>query len=173
MPNSNLKHNYFKVPDNVFNKINQMLKRINTNDEQAKGLKRAKDIVTDRKVSYLQMKRLKNYFDSYKGDGSDDEFKLIGGKTTRMWVDKTLGSNRDSIKQSKKAKMDGGLENQFIKKHTKDNDNANPTKANGGMIDVRKSSKMRNIMANDAIYQENYNKEIDSIKYLIEYMNKN
>jgi hypothetical protein len=173
MPNSSLENKKFKVPDNVFNKINQMLKRVNTNSEQAKGLKRAKDIVSDRKVSYSQMKRLKNYFDSYQGDGNDEEYKLIGGKITRMWVDKTLGQNRDSIKQSKKTKMDGGMENQFIKTHTKDKDNANPTKANGGMIDIRKSSKMRNIMANDAIYQENYKKEIDSIKYLIEYMNKN
>ena len=173
MPNSNLKNKYFKVPDNVFNQINRNLNAINPDGEQAKGLKRAKDIVSDRKISYSQMKRLKNYFDSYQGDGNDDEFKLIGGKITRMWVDKTLGSNRDSIKQSKKTKMDGGLENQFLKTHTKDNDNADPTRANGGMIDVRKSSKMRNIMANDAIYQENYKKEIDSMKYLIEYMDRN
>ncbi len=172
MPNSNLKDRYFKVPDNVFNKINQRLRVINPDSEQARGLKRAKDIVSDRKISYLQMKRLKNYFDTYKGDGTDDEFKLVGGKTTRMWVDKTLGSSRDSILQSKKAKMDGGLKNQFIKTHTKDKDNADPTRPNGGMIDIRKSSKMRNIMANDAIYQENYKKEIDSIKYLIEYMDK-
>jgi hypothetical protein len=173
MPNSSLQNRYFKVPDKVYNKINQALSSINNDSEHAKGVKRAKDIIADRKISYAQMKRLKNYFDSYKGDGTDDEYKLIGGKATRLWVDKALGSSRDSVYQAKKAKMDGGLENQFIRTHTKDNDNANPTKANGGMIDIRKSNKMRNIMANDAIYQENYNKEIDSIKYLIEYMCKN
>lgn len=172
MPNSQLKGKYFKVPDNVFNQINRNLSTINPDTEQAKGLNRAKDIVADRKISYSQMKRLKNYFDTYKGDGSDEEFNLVGGKITRMWVDKTLGSNRDSILQSKKAKKDGGLENQFLKTHEKDNDNANPTKANGGMIDIAKSSQSKNIMANSAIYQERYNKEIDSMMYLIEYMDK-
>jgi hypothetical protein len=172
MPNSQLNDKYFKVPDNVFNQINRRLSAINPDTEQAKGLKRAKDIVADRKISYSQMKRLKNYFDTYKGDGNDEEFKLIGGKVTRMWVDKTLGSNRDSILQSKKAKMDGGLENQFLKTHEKDNDNTNLSRANGGMIDIAKSSKSKNIMANSAIYQENYKKEIDSMKYLIEYMDK-
>lgn len=179
MPNSSLQDKYFKVPDKVFNKINQTLRTITVNDEHAKGFKRAKDIVSDRKVSYAQMKRLKNYFDSYQGDGSDDEYKLIGGKTTNLWVDKTLGSNRDSIKQSKKAKMDAGMENQFIKTHEKDRDNANPTNPDSGMIDVTKGSTLKNVMSGDAIYKssdrktEAYNKEIQSIKYLIEYMNKN
>jgi len=173
MPNSKLQQKYYSVPDKVYNRINRALSSINIDDEHAKGVKRSKDLISDRKVSYAQMKRLKNYFDSYKGDGMDDEYKMIGGEITKDWVNKTLTSNRDSIKQSKKAMMDGGMENQFIKTHEKDRDNANPTKANGGMIDIRKSAKMRNIMANDAIYQENYNKEIQSIKYLIEYMNKN
>jgi|VirMetMinimDraft_7_1064189.scaffolds.fasta_scaffold20942_3 hypothetical protein len=179
MPNSKLKDNIFKVPDKVFNAINQSIKLISVNNEHTKGFKRANDIVSDRKVTYSQMKRLKNYFDSYKGDGNDDEYKLIGGKTTQLWVDKTLGQNRDSIKQSKKIKMDGGLENQFIKTHEKDNDNANPTNPNGGMIDITKGSTLRNVMTGDAIYKssnnknEVYNKEIDSIKYLIEYMTKN
>jgi hypothetical protein len=179
MPNSKLQDKYFKVPDNVFNIIKRMLTQINSTDGQAKGLKRANDMVSDRKISYSQMKRLKNYFDSYEGDGNDDEYKLIGGKATRIWVDKTLGHDRDSIKHGKKVRKDAGEQNQFIKTHTKDKDNSDPTDPNGGMVDITKSSKMRNIMANDAIYKssdrksEAYNKEIDSMKYLIEYMSKN
>jgi len=178
MPNSSLQDKYFNVPDKVFNKVNQALKMVITNDDHAKGVKRAKDIVSDRKVSYAQMKRLKNYFDSYEGDGSDSEYKLIGGKITRLWVDKTLGSNRDSIKQSKKAKMDAGLENQFIRTHEKDNDNANPTNPDSGMIDITKGKVSDKILRGDEIYKssvrktEAYNKEIESIKYLIEYMNR-
>lgn len=173
MPNSSLQDKSYKVPDKVFNRINRALNSINIDDEHAKGVKRAKDLVKDRIVSYAQMKRLKNYFDSYQGDGTDDEYKLVGGKITKDWVDKTLKANRDSIHQSKKAMMDAGMENQFIKTHEKDRDNANPTNPHGGFARVDKSGKMRNIMANDTIYQENYNKEIESIKYLIEYMNKN
>lgn len=178
MPNSNLQDKYFKVPDKVFNKINQALRTITTNDGQAKGLKRAKDLISDRKVSYLQMKRLKNYFDTYQGDGSDNEYKLIGGKITKFWVDKTLSSNRDSIEAQKDARMAAGEENTHIRTHTKDKDNANPTNPNSGMVDITKGKISDKILRGDEIYKssdkktEAYNKEIQSIKYLIEYMTK-
>jgi len=168
MPNSSLENKSFKIPSKVRNRINRQLNRINSDDNQAKGLKRAKDIANGETISYAQIKRLKNYFDTYSGDGQDDEFNLIGGSVTKKWVNDELGQNRESIKKVKKANMDGGLENQFIKPHTKDNDNTNVTKADGGMIDIRKSSSMRSIMANSAVYNE----EIKTIKYLIEYITK-
>jgi len=169
---NNLNHKYFNVSDKVANKINHMLRITNVNDKQAKGLNRAQDMVTDKKISYGQMKRLKNYFDTYEGDGTDEEFKLIGGALTRKWVLDSLAQDRESIKKIKKSRMDAGEENQFLKTHTKDNDNANPTKPNGGMIDVKNSFSKDRIMSGDAIYQEQYNKKIDSIKYLMEYMSK-
>ena len=172
MPNSDLINKLYKVPDKVVNKIKHMLATINVNDEHAKGLKRAKDMIESKKISYGQMKRLKNYFDSYKGDGSDDEYKLIGGKITRKWIDDVLGHDRETIKTNKKVKMDGGMENQFLKTHEKDNENTNVMASNGGMIDINKSMSSKSIMHNSAIYKENYNKEINSIKYLIEYLSK-
>ena len=172
MPNSDLINKLYKIPDNVTNKVKHMLAIIHTNDKQAKGVKRAKDLVDNKKISYGQMKRLKSYFDSYKGDGKDDEYKLIGGKVTRKWVDNALKTDRESIKTNKKVKMDGGMENQFIKTHEKDNENTNVTASNGGMIDVAKSMDSRAIMHNSAVYKESYNKEIKTIKYLIEYLSK-
>ena len=178
MPNKLLQSKSYKVPDKIFNRINTMLKTINVNDKHAKGFKRAKDIVADRQVSYSQMNRLKNFFDSYNGDGSDDEFKLIGGKLTRKWVEDSLSQDTESIKRVKKAKMDGGMENQFIKTHEKDNDNADPTDPNGGLVDFSKGSTMHNVMTGTQVYKtsdrsnEAYQKEIDSIRYLIEYMSK-
>ena len=168
MPNKDLQNKTFKVPSKVKNRINRQLNRMNTDDKHAKGVKRAKDIISNDNISYGQMKRLKNYFDTYSGDGKDEEFNLIGGSVTRKWVNDELGKSRESIKKLKKSKMDGGMENQFIKPHTKDNENTNVTKSNGGMIDIGKSSSMRSIMANSAVYKE----EIKTIKYLIEYMLK-
>ena len=177
MPNSSLENKRYKVPLKVTNRIKSALNKATINDKQGKGVKRAKDLVINKDISDSQMNRLKNYFDNYQGDGTDEEYKLIGGKVTSKWVEKTLGQNRDSIRNIKKAKMEGGMDNAFLKSHEKDNDNTNVTQANGGMIDIAKSSKMDRIMAGDAIYKsssqkESYDKEIDSIKYLIEYMNK-
>lgn len=178
MPNSKLENKSFKVPFKVINIIKRELNSSNTDDKQAKGIKRATDIINNGKISYQQMKGLKNYFDSYKGDATDDEYKVIGGKVTSKWVDGELGQSRESIKKLKKAEMEGGKENAFLKTHEKDNANANPTNPYGGMIDVTKGSMMDKVMSGDEVYKsssqknESYNKEIETIKYLIEYMNK-
>jgi hypothetical protein len=178
MPNSKLQNKGYKVPNKVINKINQALKMVDVNDKHAKGYKRANDIIANKVISYSQMNRLKNYFDNYEGDGTDDEYKLIGGKVTQDWVDNSLNDDTEKIKRTKKVKMDGGMENQFIKPHEKDRDNHDPTDPNGGMIDVTKGSALNNVMTGDAIYKtsdrtnEAYQKEIQTIKYLIEYMNK-
>jgi hypothetical protein len=176
MPNKDLNSKVYTVPDKVYNKIKQGLKTVDINDKQGKGVKRAKDIVNNREVSYSQMNRLKNYFTN--NDNNDNEFKLIGGKVTKNWVEDTLKQDTESIKKEKKVKMDGGLENQFIKTHEKDNDNANPTNPDGGLIDVTKGSTFDKVMTGDEVYKssdrknEAYNREIKSIKYLIEYMSK-
>jgi len=172
MPNKDLKYKSYKIPDRVVNRIKHMIAKLTISDSQAKGLKRAQDMVDSKIITYSQMNRLKNYFDTYEGNGSDDEYKLIGGETTKKWLESSLEHDKETIKKNKTVRKDGGMENQFIKTHEKDVDNANPTKANGGMIDAKNSFKSKNIMANDAIYQENYNKEINSMKYLIEYLSK-
>jgi len=178
MPNSSLQNKTFSIPDKVFNRVSQMLKKIKVNDKQAKGVKRANDLINNKEISYSQMKRLKHYFDNYSGDGTDDEFKLIGGTITKKWVDDTLSQDRESIKKIKKSRMDAGEENQFLKTHSKDKDNSNPTNPNGGLVDITKGSTLRNVMTGDSIYKssdnknEAYEKEISSIKYLIEYICK-
>jgi hypothetical protein len=68
--------------------------------------------------------------------------------------------------------MDAGRENQFIKSHEKDRDNANPTGV-GGVPKVTKGSINRKIMSNKEVYNEELQKEISDIRYLIEYMTHN
>jgi len=175
MANSKLTNKFYRIPDDVHNKIVNQLNKINFSEDE-KGVKRAKDIINNKEISYGQMTRLKNYFDNYEGDMSDNEFKIIGGNITKKWVNNELFKDTESIRRIKKSKMDSGMENQFLSPHKKDNDNTNPTDPKGGLIDIKKSSKLRNIMANDAIYKtsesKTYNEEIKNIKYLIEYLNR-
>ena len=97
MPNKALKSRIYKIPDKVINRINQTLNKLNIGDGQAKGLQRAQNMVNDRKLTYLQMNKLKHYFDNYKGDGNDDEFKLLGGKLGKKWImDSGLEQDKDS-----------------------------------------------------------------------------
>lgn len=165
MANSSLENKYYIPSDKVLGKIESAVIKYDV-DSGAKGFARARDILKNKKISYSQMKRLKNYFDNYEGDGSDTEYKLIGGETMKKWIDKSLSTSRETVHAEKKVRMDAGEENQFIKTHEKDKDNADPTRVR--MPQIHKGSKLRNIMANDTIYEE-----IENIKYLINFMDNN
>lgn len=186
MPNKALENRVYKIPDKIVNRIEQMLNKIKPSNDQAKGLQRAKNMVATRKLTYIQMNKLKHYFENYQGDGSDDEYNLLGGNLAKGWISKSnLEQDKDSEAKIKDARMAAGEENTHINPHEKDRDNADPTAGKGGMIDVTKSLDSRGIMTGDAIYKssenkqttkdlvEGYNKEISSMLYLIKYMNKN
>ena len=151
MANKKLQNKTFTPTPEVLNVLKSEVDRYR-GDGDDKGYKRAKAIVNNPKLSYNQMKRIKTYFDNYQGDGYDDEYKLNGGKVMKDWINKALGDSRDAIHQVKKSQMDAGKENAFKKTHTKDRDNADPTRVRTPKI--HKGSKMRNIMSNDTIYED-------------------
>lgn len=121
--NSKLRGKHWSCPEYVTNALNTAVKRyesINKGGKPTEGYKRAKGILNSNYIEYAQMKRIKNWFDSFDGDHNDMEYRLNGGKTMHNWVDSTLNKETESIKAPKKIKMDTGLTNQFIKSHNKD-----------------------------------------------------
>lgn len=123
-------------------------------------------------ISYPNLKMTKTRLNQAKKDGNLDEFNKKGGEQILSWVEETLKNDRNAIYSVKKTGMDAGRENQFLKKHTKDKDNANPT-AVGGLPKINKGNISRKIMTNKEVYNESINTEINQIRYLIEYMNNN
>lgn len=123
-------------------------------------------------ISYHNLKMSKSRMEKAKEDENFAEFERRGGENTLKWIDNTLKTDRDSLHNSKKIGMDAGRENQFIKTHEKDRDNANPTASAGGLPKINKGSINRKIMTNKEVYNESLNKEIQGIIYLMEYMNK-
>jgi hypothetical protein len=100
------------------------------------------------------------------------EFNRLGGDTELKRLEALIHTAQNANYQVKKTGMDAGRENQFIEKHEKDRDNANPT-AIGGMPKVNKGSIKDKIMTNKEVYNEGISKEITDIRYLIEYMSNN
>lgn len=165
MPNKALQNRKFVVTDELAHRLKINLEKYGKDD--SKGAKRARFLITNREVSYSDMKRIKNYFDNYEGDGKDPEYKLNGGDQAKEWVENELGLARDTIHSMKNNRKEAGEENMFIKTHTKDS-NANPTEI-GGLINVQKTS------ASDAIkgefnYDKNVSEEISEIKRIIKYL---
>jgi hypothetical protein len=123
-------------------------------------------------VTYENLKMLKSRLNQAKKEENLDEFNRKGGDSALKWIEETLKTDRDTIYNTKKVGMDAGRENQFLKTHDKDKDNANPTRI-GGLPKINKGNIYRKIMTNKEVYNESLKKEINQIKYLIEYMNNN
>lgn len=169
MANKELEEKYYTCPDDVINSLRVKISKYEHGGD-TKGYKRAKGIVDSKRISYQQMKRLKNYFDNYEGNKTDDEYILNGGERMGEWVNTTLGSSRDAIYNVKRTEMNAGKENAFRKTHTKDKANANPTNVN--IPKIGKGSTMDNIMNNRVVY-ESLNAELSDMLYLMKYMDNN
>ncbi len=123
-------------------------------------------------ISYSNLKMTKTRLNKAKESQNMAEFNQKGGDTTLKWVEQTLKTDRDAIYSKKKTGMDTGRENEFLRTHEKDKDNANPT-AVGGLPKINKGNISRKIMTNKEVYNESLTNEIRDIIYLMEYMNNN
>jgi len=160
MANKDLKDRYFVVPTQLM----EYLEGINEQYSEGKanpGEKRMLNILETGKISYPQMKRIKNFFDIYEGREENKEFIMNGGERMKKWVDGALKIARDAIYNVKKAKQRGGQENAFLKTHTKDT-SKNPTKVRMTRID--KSASSNNLENNKMVYES-----VERIKDLIKY----
>jgi len=124
------------------------------------------------KTLAMQVSRLKKAQDICQTKNDCAEFNRLGGNDKLNRLDGIISKEQDADYHYKKVGMDAGRENQFIKTHEKDKDNANPTKV-GGIPKINKGSINRKIMTNKEVYNEALNKELASIRYLMKYMNNN
>lgn len=113
MANSQLQHKVFDVPEKVLTQLNSSIKRF-SNKTESKGFNRALFILQRKTCSYEQLKRIKNYFDSITDENYNEiEYLLNGGDIMRKWVLYVLDEARKSVKGTKTARKNAGMENQF------------------------------------------------------------
>lgn len=120
----------------------------------------------------MELSRLRKAKELCETTNGCEEYKRLGGEERFKEVENLVKTAKEANYRVKKVGMDAGRENQFIKSHEKDRDNANPTGA-GGVPKVTKGSINRKIMSNKEVYNEELQKEISDIRYLIEYMTHN
>jgi hypothetical protein len=127
MANSSLQGYSWPIPESVHNHLSRTMSSYKGN-QNVEGYQRLKKLLDDPNVSYEQLKRIKNFFDTHttgtdymdgKGDRKQDtEFILNGGSKMRWWVSDTLNKARAGVKIPKDAKKDF-FDNQFKKTHDK------------------------------------------------------
>lgn len=134
MANSKLinKNTYYKVPQHIIDEININL--IKKKDIPSKVKQKAKNITKNKFLSYENLKRIKNLFDS--ADETDVDLKaderelqrqqkkndlmFLGGNKMKNWVESQLGNLRKPIHRSKMVKKNfGDFKNEFREPHSK------------------------------------------------------
>ncbi len=88
-------------------------------NENVEGFKRNQELQTKNYIDYKQLKRIKNFFDNFKGNHNEPSFVLNGGVIMKNWVNDVLRKMRQGLDLTKRNKADTGMQNQYIKPHEK------------------------------------------------------
>lgn len=120
MANKDLQKKTFSLPEEILSSLRKVFEKYNSHKDSS-GYKRLKNILLTKEIGYAQMKRIKNYFDTYNGNETDVEYFLNGGNILKNWVNDQLRGERDKIDHEKEVRKNNGEINQYRKPHSKNN----------------------------------------------------
>ena len=156
--NNELKNRVFPIPDGVRKILQQSLDNYN-GDKTIDGYKRLNNLLSSDNITYQEMKRIKNFFDNYKGTDESAEYILNGGEPMKNWVNNTLYTATKSVHDFKQAKKDAGINNAFIKPHEKNRQTKKKNKPT--QVKFNTNNLGQKMMDNDALhYNESKKKTI-------------
>lgn len=98
--NSKLYGNKIELPEEVIVYLGQCFDTAKGANDSTEGYKRNQELRSSKNTTYQQLKRMKNFFDNFKGTEKDLPFILNGGHYVKNWVNNTLGSMRSGTKIS-------------------------------------------------------------------------
>jgi len=126
--NKDLYNSEVELPNHLRKHLKISFYKLKEKNKRSEGYKRNQELQNKNFITYKQLKRIKNFFDNFKGNQEDKEFILNGGFPMKNWVEDTLRKLREGLKITKKNKMEAGMSNQFIKNHEKkDFNNVRPS----------------------------------------------
>ena len=125
--NKDLYNKRVKFPDEMKEHLKSSFSSIQDADQYTEGFNRNQELQGQNSVTYQQLKRIKNFFDTFEGETNESPFILNGGEKMKGWVDGALRFLRDSNYNTKHNKAETGMENQHIQTHEKDYTNVRPS----------------------------------------------
>jgi len=135
--NKDLYDKEIEFPVHLRKHLKKNFSRVRGADENIEGFKRNQELQEKEFIGYKQLKRIKNFFDSFKGNQKEPEFVLNGGFEMKNWVNDELRKMREFGHLTKRNKMDAGMQNQFIKPHEKKNfNNVRPSQEHSRTVDI-------------------------------------
>ena len=134
--NKDLYDKEVELPDHIRRHLKKSFKKIGEVGENSEGYKRNQELQGKKFIGYKQLKRIKNFFDNFKGNQREPEFVLNGGFVMKNFVNDELRKMREFGRMTKRNKMNAGMQNQFIKPHEKkDFNNVRPSQEHSKTVD--------------------------------------
>jgi hypothetical protein len=158
MANSSLQGYTWNLPEKLHNHLQRIMNAYK-GAKNVEGYQRLENILSNKKVSYENLKLIKNFFDTFGGSTNDTVYVLNGGTKMKGWVSDTLYKARESIKNPKDVKMKTGMSNQFQDTYTQDGVSTDSLKIKNKKV----SSSSRKISDNKGIYEIKIMENIISI----------
>jgi hypothetical protein len=84
-----------EIPEEVLGYLDDCFNHIQNANDSIDGYRRNIDLRNKKQMSYQQLKRMKNWFDTYNGDKTDAPFILNGADYMKNWVNNTLTQLRN------------------------------------------------------------------------------
>lgn len=84
------------IPKDVQQHLRNSFAQAQGADQNTEGFRRNKELQGQEKITYKQLKRIKNFFDNFKGKPNDPTFILNGGIVMKNWVNRTLSDMRNN-----------------------------------------------------------------------------
>jgi hypothetical protein len=79
-----------QLPKEITEYLETCFNHATNSDSNTEGYNRNQELRDTGYVTYQQLGRIKNWFDNYSGDGTDDPYILNGADYMRNWVDSTI-----------------------------------------------------------------------------------
>lgn len=91
------------LPDEIKNHLKICFAKAKGADENVEGFNRNQELQNQNEISYQQLKRIKNFFDNFKGKETDLPWILNGEGVMKSWVDNSLTQMRNNASQQHQA----------------------------------------------------------------------
>lgn len=104
--NKDLYNKNITLPKEVLEYLTVCFEYLPDANSNVEGYNRNQELRDSGYVTYQQLGRIKNWFDTYSGDGKDAPYILNGADYMRNWVNRTLDSLRDGDAFTKEIKKE-------------------------------------------------------------------
>ena len=155
--NSNLYNKTIELPKEVLEYLQTCFEYVPNSDPSIEGHKRNEELRNSGYVTYQQLGRIKNWFDSYDGDGTDAPYILNGADYMKNWVESKIQDLR------KQDNLSDRVDQEFMPEPI-DNELMNNL---GPIADMMRPSKEHSTFSQDVRIKEDLDRINDLIKKII------